>query len=115
MMSAASSDLESHFTPILGGKFMSRYGGAGRSAVRSEMKVCFVATDKAFLVELLYQLSLRKDCCSVKYSVFPRDGMYLGRCFLTSEDAAGRLCAGYKSHHKLMVSIQDDEFFNDFR
>jgi hypothetical protein len=114
-MGVASSDPEGHFTPILGGKFMSRYGGAGPSAVRSEMKVCFVATDKAFLIEQLYQLSLRKDCCSVKYSVFPRDGMYLGRCFLTSEDAAGRLCAEYKSHHKLMVSIQDDDFFNDFR
>jgi hypothetical protein len=114
-MDGASSDLESHFTPILGGRFMSRYGGAGLSSIRSEMKVCFVATDKAFLIEFLYELSLHKDCCSVKYSVFPRDGMYLGRCFLTSEDAAGRLCAAHKSHHKLMVSIQDDEFFNDFR
>jgi hypothetical protein len=109
------SDLESHFTPIMAGWFMSRHGGAGPSAVRSEMKVCFVATDKPFLIELMYQLSLRKDCCFVKYSVYPRDGMYLGRCFLTSEDAAGRLCAEYKSHHKLMVTIQDDDFFNDFR
>ena len=40
--------------------------------------------------------------------------MYLGRCFLTSEDAAGRLCAEYKGHYKLMVSIQDDDFFNVF-
>ena len=110
-----SSDLERHFTPILRGNFMSRDGGAGASAIRSEMKVCFVATDKAFLTGLLYQLSLRKDCCSVKYSVYPRDGMYLGRCFLTDEDAAGRLCAEYKSHEKLMVTIQDDDFFNEFR
>ena len=77
-MEPVSSNRESHFSPILGGNFMSRTGGAGRSAVRSEKKICFVATDRAFLVELLYELSLRPDCCSVKYSTFSRDGMYLG-------------------------------------
>jgi hypothetical protein len=51
----------------------------------------------------------------VKYSVVPRDGMYLGRCFLTSDAAAGRLCAEYKAHPKLMTSIQDDDFFNTYR
>jgi len=114
-MAAVSQDPESHFSPILGGRFMSRSGGASSTAVRSEKKICFVATDKAFLIELLYQLSLREDCCSVKYSTFSRDGMYLGRCFLTSDAAAGRLCAEYKTHPKLMVSIQDDDFFNTYR
>lgn len=94
---------------------MSRHGGAARSVIRSEKKVCFVATDKTFLIELLYQLSLREDCCSVKYSVSSCDGMYLGRCFLSSDAAAARLCAEYKTHPKLMVSIQDDEFFNAYR
>jgi hypothetical protein len=114
-MAIVPSDPESHFRPILGGHFMSRHGGAKPSAVRSAKKVCFVATDKAFLVGLLYELSLRNDCSSVKYSVVPRDGMYLGRCFLTSDAAAGRLCAEYKAHPKLMTSIQDDDFFNTYR
>jgi hypothetical protein len=74
-----------------------------------------VATDRGFLIELLYQLSLRDDCCSVKYSTFSRDGMYLGRCFLASDAAAGRLCAEHKTHPKLMVSIQDDDFFEPYR
>jgi hypothetical protein len=114
-MTASAADRESHFSPILAGNFMSRYGGAGQAAVRSEKKICFVATDQAFLIDLLYELSLREDCCSVKYSVKPRDGMYLGRCFLTSDSAAGRLCAEYKTHPKLMVSLQDDDFFNAYR
>jgi hypothetical protein len=114
-MASFSSYLESQFSPILGGVFMSRSGGAGRSVVRSEKKICFVATDKAFLIELLYELSLREDCCTVKYSVSPRDGMYLGRCFLSSDAAAARLCAEHKNNPKLMVSIQDDEFFNPHR
>ena len=94
---------------------MSRTGGAGPSAARSEKKICFVATDKPFLANVLYELSLRADCCSVKYSVHARDGMYLGRCFLTSEAAAARLCAAYKTHPKLLVTIQDDDFFNAYR
>ena len=51
----------------------------------------------------------------MKYSVVARDGMYLGRCFLTSDEAAGLLCQEYKGHPKLMVAIQDDDFFNAYR
>jgi hypothetical protein len=108
-------DLESKFAPSHGGVFMARHGGAGPSAARSNKKVCVVATDKRFLVELLYEWSKRSDCYYVKYSVAPRDGMYLGRCFLTSDEAAGRLCREYKGHPKLMVTIQDDDFFNAYR
>jgi hypothetical protein len=114
-MNASFEDLERQFTATHGGKFMSRDGAAGRSATRSEKKICFVATDKGFLVSLLHGLSMREDCCYVKYSVSARDGMYLGRCFLTSDAAAGRLCQEYKLHPKLMVTIQDDEFFEAYR
>ena len=109
------ADLEQQFLPTHNGVFMSREGGAGRGAEYSEKKLCFVATDKAFLVSLLYELSLREDCSFVKYSVKPRDGMYLGRCFLTSEVEAARLCQSYKAHPKLMVTLQDDAFFNAYR
>jgi hypothetical protein len=108
-------DLESEFVPMHGGAFMARYGGAGKSAVYSKKKICLVATDKRFLMTLLYQFSMRDDCYFVKYSTVDRDGMYLGRCFLTSDSAAGRLCQEYKAHPKLMVSIQDDEFFETYR
>jgi hypothetical protein len=63
----------------------------------------------------LRQLSLRDDCFRVKYSVRDREGMYLGRCFLTTDAAAGRLCQEYKTHSKLMTTIQDDEFFDAYR
>jgi len=115
MSDASSWDPERHFAPIMGGQFMSRVGRAGSASARSAKKVCFVASDKAFLATLLYELSLRDDCCSVKYSALARDGMYLGRCFLTSDSAAGRLCAEYKTHPILMVTIQDDDFFNAYR
>ena len=108
-------DLEAKFVSAHGGVFMERYGGAGQSAAYSRKKVCVVATDKSFLVALLYEWSKRGDCYYVKYSASPRDGMYLGRCFLISDEAAGRLCREYKGHPKLMVTIQDDDFFNDYR
>lgn len=107
-------DLESHFTRTSGGTYMERSGLAGVAA-RSQRKVCFVATDKPFLVQLLHSLSLREDCCYVKYSIVPRDGMYLGRCFFTSDAAAARLCAQYKPHPKLLVTLQDDAFFREYR
>jgi hypothetical protein len=109
------TELEAEFTPSHGGVFMSRHGAAGEAAAYSNKKVCFVATDKAFLVALLHELSLRADCYRVKYSTTARDGMFLGRCFLTSDEAAGRLCQHHKAHPKLLVTLQDDDFFNAFR
>ena len=110
-----ATDLESEFVPSHGGEFMSRYGPAGRSATYSKKKVCFVATDKQYLVASCTIYRMRDDCYYVKYSCAARDGMYLGRCFLTSDSAAGRLCQEFKAHPKLMVSIQDDEFFEAYR
>ena len=111
----SADDLESRFQPTRGGVFMERRGPAGRNTVYSQKKICLAATDRNFLVGLLYEWSLRADCYYVKYSSVARDGMYLGRCFLTSDEAAGRLCREYKSHPKLLVTIQDDDFFNAFR
>lgn len=109
-----TQDLENQFTPTRSGVYMERSGPAGVEA-RTRRKVCFVATDKPFLFGLLHRLSLREDCCYVKYSVAPRDGMYLGRCFFTSDDAAARLCAQYKAHPKLLVTLQDDGYFAKYR
>ncbi|HKP61732.1 MAG TPA: hypothetical protein VJV78_33610 [Polyangiales bacterium] len=115
MNDSTGSDLERHFTLTHNGSFMSRDGAAGRSGAFSQKKLCFVATDKPFLVALLYALSLRDDCAFVKYSTLPREGMYLGRCFLTTDDAAGHLCQSYKAHPKLRVTLQDDAFFDAYR
>ena len=108
-------DLEAHFEPSAGGAFMQRFGAAGSDSPCSQKKVCFVATDRPFLVRLVYELSLRHDCHWVKYSREARDGMYLARCFMTSDEAAGRLCFEHKAHPKLMVALQDDEFAERFR
>jgi hypothetical protein len=78
-------------------------------------KLCFVATDEGFLVGLLSELSDRPDCWGVKYSVEPRDGMYLGRCFMSDERTIGALWDEYKRHPKLMCSIQDDDFTAGYR
>jgi hypothetical protein len=107
--------IEAKFQPSPGGAFRQRFGAAGSDAAFSQKKLCFVATDKPFLVRFVYELSLHPDCYWVKYSCEPRDGMYLGRCFMTNDDAAGRLCFEYKAHPKLMVAVQDDEFAAPFR
>ncbi len=67
------------------------------------------------LAGVLAQLADRTDCYYVKYSVYPRDGMYLGRCFLTHEHEVGVLWAAYKGHPRLFCTIQDDEFTAPFR
>ena len=83
--------------------------------MRSDKKVCLVATDPEFLADLLYGLSLRQDCFYVKYGMVARDGMYLGRCFLATDEAASLLCQELKGHPRLMVSLQDDAWFANFR
>ncbi len=78
-------------------------------------KLCFVATDQALLADVLGELAARPDCCYVKYSIFPRDGMYLGRCFLVDEHDVGVLWAKYHEHPRLFCSVQDDDFTAPFR
>ncbi len=80
-----------------------------------QKKLCFVATDKTLLSHVLGHLAERPDCYYVKYSVRPRDGMYLGRCFLMDEHEVGMVWARYKEHPQLFCSIQDDDFTSGFR
>jgi hypothetical protein len=78
-------------------------------------KLCFVATDQALLADVLGQLAARSDCYYAKYSITPRDGMYLGRCFLRDEHAVGALWDEFHSHPRLMCTVQDDDFTEPFR
>jgi putative acetyltransferase len=103
------------FTLAPSGRFRERYGPRSRDGVRSNKKVCLVATDPEFLADLLYGLSLRQDCFYVKYGMVARDGMYLGRCFLATDEAVSLLCQELKGHPRLMVSLQDDAWFVNFR
>jgi putative acetyltransferase len=112
-MSDPSADPRFRLVPP--GRFRDRRGPVAPDAPYSQKKLCIVATDAAFLVEFLYGLSLRQDCYYVKYGTIARDGMYLGRCFLTTDAAASELCELLKAHPRLMVSLQDDAWFNDFR
>jgi putative acetyltransferase len=103
------------FTAWPSGRFMERSGPLGRDAARSNKKLCIVATDARLLIDLLYGLSLREDCIHVKYGTVQRDGMYLGRCFLATDQAMAELTEALKGHAHLMVSVQDDDFFNPYR
>ena len=110
------SQVEKAFQITPTGAFMERRGAAWNEQRRfSQKKLCFVATDKALLAEVLAQLAERADCFYVKYSVRQRDGMYLGRCFLLDEQEVGTLWAKYKKHPRMMCSVQDDEFTHPFR
>ncbi len=103
------------FRLVPSGRFRDRFGPLGRDAVYSRKKLCLVATDPALLVDVLYGISRRKDCYHVKYGLRARDGMYLGRCFLATDHAAAELCNELKGHARLMVSLQDDDWFDKFR
>ena len=108
--------VEKHFRVTPDGYFMDLRGQAWYFNQPScNKKLCFVATDQALLAEVLQQLADRPDCYYVKYSIEPRDGMYLGRCFLTDEHEIGVLWAKYKRHPRLFCSVQDDDFTAPFR
>jgi hypothetical protein len=107
---------EKSFHPILNGYFMARRGSAWNDLGRyCNKKLCLVATDRSLLAALLHELADRPDCHFVKYSVHPRDGMYLGRCFLIDEHAVGVLWAQLKEHPGVFCSVQDDDFTAPFR
>jgi hypothetical protein len=82
-------------------------------------KLCITATDEQYLVELLYKITQRDDCFFVKYSPSGspkcRDGMFLGRVFLTSEEKIGELWRELRTDSKLMCSIQDDIAIESYR
>jgi hypothetical protein len=98
------------------GYFMALWGPAWNEDARGcRKKLCFVATDQALLADVLSELADRPDCVFVKYSTYQKDGMYLGRCFLTNEHEVGVLWAKYKPHPRLFCCVQDDEFTSAFR
>jgi hypothetical protein len=107
---------ENHFRATPDGYYLELRGPAWHPQERyCRKKLCFVATDPALLAEVLRRLAGRPDCYYVKYSAHPRDGMYLGRCFLTGEQEVGALWAQYKQHPRLFCSVQDDDFTAPFR
>lgn len=83
---------DSRFALVPSGRFCERWGPLGKGASFSQKKLCLVATDLALLVELLYGISLREDCYCVKYGRVAREGMYLGRVFLSTDEAVTELC-----------------------
>jgi hypothetical protein len=98
------------------GPFLCKNGPAReRNEDPSQKKLCFASTDKQFMLHLLSHLAERKDCYFVKMTDEPRDGLYLGRCFLTDSQQVGMLWAQYKGHPKLFCNVQDDEFTKPFR
>lgn len=119
MAAEAESDVEAQFQSSRSAHFREREGGAVQDGqkpkVFSNKKLCFTATRRELLARHLLRLSERDDCVYVKYSVHPRDGMYLGRCFLSTEAAVGDVWARYKLHPSLFCTIQDDEFTTAFR
>jgi hypothetical protein len=78
--------------------FLFRFGSAGEKGRRApcNRKLCFVATDPRLLADLLDELAGEPDCFFVKFSVEPKDGMYLGRCFLTTPERIGEMWARFK-------------------
>jgi hypothetical protein len=48
-------------------------------------------------------------------SVYQKDGMYLGRCFLEVDHQVGLVWAEFKKHPRLFCSVQDDDFVARFR
>lgn len=99
-----------------GGGFFYRHGPAhARGEEHCNRKLCITATDEEALLALLDELAARDDCYYVKRSRVPREGMFIGRCFLTDEQEIGRLWQELKVHPKFYCSVQDDDWSEGFR
>ena len=114
MKGLALTEIEALFEPNHD-VFRARWGPSGKGGAHSHRKLCFVATDREYLVRLLHELSERDDCHFTKYSVEAKDGMYLGRAFMKDDRIVGDLWDKYKRDPKLMCSVQDDDFTLSFR
>jgi hypothetical protein len=98
------------------GSFLCKDGPARlRGEKPVNKKLCFVVTDKELVVSILDELASLEACYWVKHTVTGKEGMFLGRCFLTDEDLLGRLWDKYKKHPRLMCTLQDDDFTKRFR
>jgi putative acetyltransferase len=106
---------DARFALAQNGRFMMRWGGLGEHVAHSQVNLRLVSTDPSFLVDLLYGVSLRRDCWCVNYALGPRDGMYLGQLWLSSDGAVSGLYQELKGHPRLMVSIQNDVSLEDSR
>lgn len=95
--------------------FLCRKGAAFTGGVHSNRKLCFTSTRRDLLERHLLALSRRRDCYWVKFAVKARAGMFLGRCFLTTDESVGRVWAEYKRHPSLFCTVQDDDFTRRFR
>lgn len=105
------------FEEFMDGKFLLRWGPDKEAPPQehTNKKLCFTATDQALLARVLYDISAHRRCRAVKFSVDPKDGMYLGRAFINDDEELGRLWQKYKRHPRLICSIQDDNFTKRFR
>jgi len=104
---------DSRFSAGPSGRAMTRFGRLGEHAPHSQLNLRLVSTVPAFLIELLYGVSLRQDCWCVNYSQVPRDGMYLGQLWLQNDGAVAGLYQDLKRHPRLMVSMQSDASLED--
>ncbi len=98
------------------GQFLKRNGPAHEAGNYCNKKLCFTSTAIAPMARLLYELSLRTDCYTVKLDhEVGRHGMVRGRCFLTSEEAVAELWPKYKVTDDVLCTVQDDDFTVRFR
>jgi len=98
------------------GSFLCIDGPARKSGRGyANLKVCFTCRDIDFLKRLVAKVANNNECYWVKVSTKSRDGMFLGRCFFTTKEFAAQTWAKYKTHPRLMVTLQDDDFASSFR
>ena len=95
--------------------FQCADGPAFAKGYYCQKKLCVVATDRAYLIGVLESYLKREDCLFVKYSPEPRDGMHLGRVFLTDARVVGAEWAKLKKDPKLFCNVQDDDFTVSYR
>lgn len=97
------------------GQFLCRDGPAKSASAYSKVKICLTSTDFNLLKMTLFELSQDPECYFVKMSINSKAEMFIGRCFYTSKELAGKAWQKLRSHPQLIANLQDDEVASEFR
>lgn len=113
----STSTIRDGWRPSSNGRFLERDGpAASEPAAFAAHKLCLYAAEQGALLEVLDELLSEPTAYYGKVSNERRGGgVYEGRAFFATPDAAGRAWARLKKDPRVSCAVQDDDFVLPFR
>ena len=99
------------------GQYLRKDGLAKERGMKNKCKrkVCFISSDKKYLLDLLHTISESNDCFEVKYLSAERKGTHIGMCLFTNDASVGDIWARHEENPQVWAFIPDDDFCAEYR